>query len=458
MKYNKILLFVLLSYISINASYSIECRIDFNINGLENKKIVFAYEYGYKQIVVDTIRLDKEGKGFYSPKNRLNGGIYLLIFPDKNKYFELLINNEQFFTIYSDTSDLFNKLIIEGSDESELFRQYQVMIKEYEKFERNKIGIKEYSDTVGRQPDLLKKINDFTLSVLKEKPQSFLAAYFKMKKEPDIPKEIINKSPELNRNMFIKRYIYLKNHYFDNISFTDNRLLHTKLICEKLDYYFNRFISQDTDSLTNAIDYVTNISKVSDESYRFVLNFLNFNYRNPKNTAQESAFVYLADNYYLNGKAKWADPKFLKLLKIKTDAMRPSLVGSIINDFELQTPEEKTITLYSVKADYICLYFWSPDCNLCKSGAMELNNVYNKYKSKGLKVVAIYVHADKTLWKNFLDKYNFNWVNVYDPLLKNNFVKTYNLEVIPKLFLLDKNKKIIAKNISASQIESYIKP
>ena len=106
------------------------CRIDFAIKGLENKNIILACEYGNKQIIIDTVQLDKEAKGFYtSNKKRLVTGIYIVLFPNQ-KYIELLINNEQFFTVISDTSGLFSNLIIEGSDETELYREYLVLTTE----------------------------------------------------------------------------------------------------------------------------------------------------------------------------------------------------------------------------------------------------------------------------------------------------------------------------------------
>ncbi len=464
MKYYKILLLSLLYSVSIKAD-PVNCRIDFFVSGLESKKIVLAYEYGYKQLVVDTIRLDNAGKGFYASKNRLIGGIYLLIFPDKNKYFEFLINEEQFFTINSDTSDFFGKMEIEGSDESELFRQYQVLIKEFETAEKNTLPKNNYKDTLNTKTysqgnpgiaELQKKIDDFKSSAIKEKPQSFLAAYFKMQNEPSLPEQVIGQSHDPNRDFFLKRYQYLKKHYLDNIPFADNRILRTKLIYEKLEFYFNRLISQDPDSLKAAVDFVTTLANVKDEPYQFVLNFLYFNYRNPKNPGQECAFVYLADKYLLIKKAKWADTIFLKLLKLKVDAFRPSLPGNIAPDLELQTMDEKTINIHSINSDFLCLYFWSPDCDICKEGIQKLYETYNKLKSIGLQVVAIYIHADKTIWMNYLSEKKYNWINAYDPLLKSNFTKLYDIRTVPSLYLLDKNKKIIAKKINVSQIEKYI--
>ncbi len=457
-------LFFLFSLIVIFASaYNINCRIDFNIKGLENQSILFAYEYGNKQIVLDSIKLDVEGKGFYSSKNRLTGGIYNIVFPNK-KYFQLLINDEQFFTFISDTSGTLKKMLIEGSEESDLFLQYQILASNY-KNKSNYGNIEENrKDTLNIKTsinpnfvEIKKKLDDFSSKIISEKPKSFLAVYFKMQKDPAPPEKLIYDNPEMSREYFLKRYKYTKSHYFDNMPFADVRILRTYLIYEKLEYYFNRLIVQNADSMISAINLVTNLSKVNEESYHFVLNFLNTNYRNPKNPDQEKAFVYLADNYYLNGNATWTDPRFIKLLKIKVDKIRPTLLGSIAPNIELTTSTGKIVNLHDIKADNLIVYFWSPDCDECRKETSALFGIYNQYESKGLMTIAVYVHADKEMWQTYLKEKKYDWINAYDPLMKSDFSNLYNIKSVPKIILLDKNKTIIAKDMNTSQLELMLK-
>lgn len=319
----KIIKTLLLSLIAICPLKAVEtsCRLEFNFKGLENKKIVLGYEYGNKQIVLDTIKLNSEGKGYYASKTRLIGGIYVVVFPNQ-KYLEVLVNDEQFFTINSDTSDLVKNLTIEGSEESELFRQYQV--------QANELNKKENINKDNNQPEIVpnkhpshanleqkKQLEKFTSKIILEKPNTFLASYLKMQKEPDVPENMTLQHPTHNKEAFLKRYQYIKNHYFDNIQFQDIRLLRTRLIYEKLEYYFNKLVTQDADSLIASTNYVVSLTKGNDEANKFVLNFLYINFRNTRNPGQEKALVYLADNYYLNGKAPWAEKNFIKLLKLR---------------------------------------------------------------------------------------------------------------------------------------------
>jgi thiol-disulfide isomerase/thioredoxin len=461
-KSNRFLILFILIIISLGA-YNLNCRIDFSIKGLENKQILFAYEYGNRQIVVDTIKLDSEGKGFYSSKSRLTGGIYIIVFPD-NKYVEFLINDEQFFTINSDTSDLFNKLSIEGAEESELFRQYQVLANDYEHILKKSQSFNNKQDTSAGIPvknkeleEIKNKLDKHIEKILIEKPKSYLALYLNMRKDPVMPENKANEPKAISRDYFLKRYSYTKFHYFDNIPFSDVRILRTRLVYEKLDYYLNHFITQEADSMISAINYLSNLGKVQEESYHFVLNMINFNYRNPKNPSQEKAFVYLADNYYLNGKVPWPDSRYIKLLKTKVEALRPTLLGNVAPNLELTTSTDKTISIHDILSEFLVVYFWSPDCSDCRTETQELYKVYEKYKNNGLKIIAIYAHADKEMWNAYLKEKKFDWINAYDPLLKSDFAKLYNLKSIPKILLLDKEKRIISKDINVSQLEVLLK-
>jgi thiol-disulfide isomerase/thioredoxin len=440
------LLLILSGFQYLNAQ---SCRIDFTIKGFENQQIIFACEYGNKQLVIDTIQLNNEAKGFYSSKLRLNTGIYIVLFPNQ-KYVELLINNEQFFTVSTDTTNLFSNMSIEGADETELYRQYLVLTTEYENALKKSIQNKSDSGLVAEKNN---RIKEFTSKIQKENSESFIAACLRMKQDIIVPQNTV--SQNVDKNKFLTKYLYLKNHYFDNIDFADNRLLRTRIISDKLLYYFNIFIRQDADTICNSIDSLMQKVSKNDEAYKFVLNFLNVNYRNAKKEYQEKVLVYLADNYYLHGKAPWADPRFLKLLNEKVEALRPSLTGQKAPNLDLQSIDGKKISVYSVDAEYLILYFWSYDCGQCKLETPKLLELYSQYKWKDVKVLAVYVHVDTENWKAYISENNLDWMNVYDPFLKSDFAKLYAVDFTPKLYILDKNKNIVAKNITVSAAQQF---
>jgi thiol-disulfide isomerase/thioredoxin len=440
---------ILISLWGVSKIYAQSSQIDFNIKGLENQNIILACEYGNKQLVVDTIALNNEAKGFYSSKKRMETGIYIVLFPNQ-KYVELLINDEQFFTVNSDTTNLFGNLTIEGAEETELYRQYLALITDYENLLKlNKVNKSDSSSLQASQ----KAIHSFTSKIITEKPESFIAACLRMKQDVEMPQ---NATVKIDKNLFLQKYHYIKDHYFDNVNFADNRLLRTRIISDKLSFYFNVFIRQDADSICHSMDIILKRVANNDEAYKFVLNFLNVNYRNAKTATQEKVLIYLADNYYLHGKAPWADPQFIKVLNEKVETLRPLLVGQKAPNLELQTPDGKAISLYSIDAEYIIVYFWSPDCGHCKTETPKLEELYKRFKWKDVKVLAVYVHVDTEIWKKYIQDNNLDFIHAFDPFLKSNFPKLYSVDVTPKLYILDKDKKIVAKNITVAAAQKFL--
>ncbi len=85
------------------------------------------------------------------------------------------------------------------------------------------------------------------------------------------------------------------------------------------------------------------------------------------------------------------------------------------------------------------------------------DDLYKKYKDKGLKVVAINTASNKQEWADFVNTYKLNdWINASDLNYKSQYWLNYDLSGIPMTYLLDKNKKIIAKKIDSKQLDSLL--
>ena len=76
-----------------------------------------------------------------------------------------------------------------------------------------------------------------------------------------------------------------------------------------------------------------------------------------------------------------------------------------------------------------------------------------------IKVHSVNTESDAKLWREFLDKHDMkeNWINVEDTGFNNYFRQHYDISSTPKIYLLDKNKKIIAKKLTIVQLEQFIR-
>jgi thiol-disulfide isomerase/thioredoxin len=101
---------------------------------------------------------------------------------------------------------------------------------------------------------------------------------------------------------------------------------------------------------------------------------------------------------------------------------------------------------------------YEPNCSHCKVFVPKFHDeVYQQYKNKGLKVYAIYSMNKKPEWEEFLQANKlFDWINVWDEQNVSQFKILYDVRVTPGVYLLDKNKKIIAKKLSVDQLKDIL--
>ena len=100
-------------------------EIDITIHGLQDSTVFLAYHLGDKQYIKDTVKLDNAGHGIISGKEALPQGIYMIVLPGK-KYFEILISNDQYFSVLAAYIMIISILLnFTGSDENTAFIDYQ---------------------------------------------------------------------------------------------------------------------------------------------------------------------------------------------------------------------------------------------------------------------------------------------------------------------------------------------
>jgi thiol-disulfide isomerase/thioredoxin len=102
------------------------------------------------------------------------------------------------------------------------------------------------------------------------------------------------------------------------------------------------------------------------------------------------------------------------------------------------------------------LYFWDSECSHCKKITPALREAYNNLKEKDVKVFAMNVESDREKWLNYVEKNNLDWINVHDPVNTSGFRDIYDIFSIPIIFVLDADKKILAKKINPEQVKDVI--
>jgi len=131
-------------------------------------------------------------------------------------------------------------------------------------------------------------------------------------------------------------------------------------------------------------------------------------------------------------------------------------VGDRAPEIRLINTDGNELELSEVDSEIVLLDFWAGYCKPCiKSINSTLKPLYNTYTRKQLEIIGINVDTSPELWKKSANKFGIPWMQAYDS--DRSLLKTFNVRAIPKYFLLDKNKKIIAAGIKSSEIKKEIK-
>ena len=173
----------------------------------------------------------------------------------------------------------------------------------------------------------------------------------------------------------------------------------------------------------------------------------------------DALFVDLARTYYLSGQAFWTTEESMKKIRENVLFAENNLIGKIAPDLTLENIDGEYINLHKIKSEITVLIIFEPECSHCKVFVPQFHaDVYQKYKDKGLKVYAIYSMTDKEEWSDFLTKHNlYDWINVWDETHISQFKVLYDARKTPAVYVLDENKKIIAKGLSVQQINDLLK-
>lgn len=134
-------------------------------------------------------------------------------------------------------------------------------------------------------------------------------------------------------------------------------------------------------------------------------------------------------------------------------------IGTPAADFRFSDKRGKMRRLYDIKADYTLLFFSNPGCKACKEIIEALTNVLSVselIRNGRLAVVNVYIDEDLAGWYEYMPIYPEDWYNGYDPDGVIRADTLYSVRAIPSLYLLDRDKIVLAKDSPQENIFAFI--
>ncbi|HQV60044.1 MAG TPA: DUF5106 domain-containing protein [Chitinophagaceae bacterium] len=469
----KRLTFLLFLIIAFAATAQTGYDIKVTFKPFKNQYIYLGHYFGKTYPIIDSAKLDNNSVAVFKGNKKLPGGIYLVGYPNKAGFFEILVDKQQQFSIKADTATLSKGAQFENSPDNVLFVNYQqymsekgkkiAALQQQLKTAAGKTDSTKITDELANED---KAVTTYREDIIKKNPAAMLSTLLVTMREPELTGALKNPA---NKEDSVLAYNFYKSHYWDGVNFWDGRLAYTPFFEDKIDKYFSQLVVPNPDSVIKEIDWMLGYASINEEMNRFLLiKFVN-RYLNQKYMWEDAVFVHLFEKYFSQKTYSWLNETGKKTITDRAYSLMANILGTPASDVELPDPNGTPVSLYALQAEFTIVAFWDPTCGHCKEVLPKLDSFYRaKWKADGLKMYAVAKETDGTKkdWLNFIsDNKLQEWSHVYyskeaDKSRTDNgipgYSQLYDVQSFPTLYLLDKEKRIIAKKLTYQQLDEIV--
>ncbi|MCK9302259.1 MAG: DUF5106 domain-containing protein [Bacteroidales bacterium] len=458
----KIIITVFMAFYSLLSYPKTEnYNITVELENYNDSIIYLCNYYGNNIYIIDSATIYKSSFVF-SGDSLLPSGVYLIVNKQKSMICDFMIDvNSQNFKLSTNYNNVINKMEVKNSDINKDFFSYMKFlnfkraeilpynnkISELNCDSLQKIELKSEIDKID------KDVNDFTTNIINKNANNILGLFLKSNLPvlPPILPDSVN-TPKNRYNAYIRNF-------WDNFTIEDERMLRTPNYDKKLTNFFDKIIIQQNDSICITIDRLMKRVENTDAVKKYLLWYFTNKYEHAGIMGQDAVFVYIIDKYYAGGYDNWSNRTMVQALIDRANEIRPTLIGSKAANLRLVDTAMKPNNLYDINSKYLIIYFWDDDCSHCKAETPKLVKLYNeRHELYNFDVYGVYTGASVENMKQYIIDNNIKWTNAIGNISPtgDNYEKLYDVSSTPGIFLLDKDRLIIAKKILIDELGKYL--
>lgn len=431
-----------------------EYTLDITIKQLNTDEVYLANFYGDNNSIIDTAVPDTAGQIIFTLKKEMQPGMYR-VFLSQEVFFDIIYNYENI-GITSQIDFLYDSLKILESNENKL---YYGFLKEMNLYQRK---LELLSPVVNYYPPedsfydqiteeyINNQLNysNFVKLLIDDNKDSWTAKIAKQRQP-------LFFSAELNE---YDRRMFARDHFFDHIDFSDVDLIksnvYTTLAIEYISLYSNPNFNQAQleDEFIIAVDKIMYETMDNSLIYEFIVEYLVGGF---EKFHFDKVLDYIADNYspeQCENEERKSDlqTRLKKYAELSVGKDAPEIIVPDINGAKVK--------LSRINAEYTLVVFWASWCPHCLDMLPKIHNIYeNSASLPKLQILTVSIDKEKEEWIAALEAGNYTWLNASDLNGWNSQAAIdYNVYATPTMYLLDKNKKIVAKPITYNELEKAL--
>lgn len=464
-------------------------KMKFKVSNQKDTTVFLVKYFGKGLYYADTAEI-KAGYVEFDGKNQ-KPGIFGVLFPGQ-KYFEFIYNSEEV-NMETSAPDFVGNMKVKKSEENRIFMDYikfigpkkteaTIITDERAKLKATDPGYKELTAKIDA---INKEVIDYQNNLILVHKALLVSKIVKMSMDVIIPEAPLDAKGNIIDSNY--RFNYYRNHYWDNIDLNDDRLVNTPVFHSKMEYYFGKnMLIQHWDTIIKYSFKFCDQLNPKSKTFEYVVSWITSTYGKSNIMGMDKVYIYMADRYYCSKNAEgkspafWMTPEKLEDLCEKIPVQMNLVLGAKPPNVILRdTTDVNWRDFYSLKSEYTILYFWDPECGHCKKTTPKLEVLYKqKFKDRNIEIFSVgkAVGEDFQKWKDFVRTNDLTFINVgvtdalfkaamedarqfvpkYTTIESLNYQTTYDIFSTPRVFVLDKDKNIIAKSISISQLEDLM--